>query len=509
MEYLQAPKIVPDDKLKTRLLNSLLVVNFVALIITFALNFLGLPILKYHYLIHILITFLAIILFDFSQILPIILTLYFLEGQGRIIWEYANWSRIIFDSFVLLSVLKTFISKKKLIDFKIIPIPLVLIISLHFLWYAVEFFNLNSLSYFSVLAATKVYIYPILFFFALVQVDLDVYQHKFQKTLNFLFFIIIFELALTFYQFQMKEGLVMNISHYYANSMKDGTFAGLLYRPFGTAQVPGAIAIFFFLTVGFLFLKNTTKIGFILRTALISLMGFAIILCQVRSAFIKFLLIIIIIHIGEFFFFRLKAKSFIGFFATIIILSVAALTLTNSESPTGDKSIDLAIARVSTIVKVDQIKSSRLDLENFIKIATKKLSDNPLGLGPGLTGPVASMSLDSLANNRYVNANMIWTSDNLLIALIIDFGIGSIFYILMLIYIPTYLFRFLFIFYKKKIYDSYKVLLVCFSSIIIILVGNWGALGVTYNPESFAFWFFSALGFSTIAKYKRGNITNA
>jgi hypothetical protein len=58
------------------------------------------------------------------------------------------------------------------------------------------------------------------------------------------------------------------------------------------------------------------------------------------------------------------------------------------------------------------------------------------------------------------------------------------------------------IFYAKKNYEPYKILLVCFSITLIILGGNWGAVGLTYNPESFIFWFFTSLGFITISNYK-------
>jgi hypothetical protein len=503
MNYLQAATVEANDKFKSRLLKLLLFVNFLAVILTFSLNFLGLPILKYHYLIHIFIAIVAIALFDFFQIFPIILTLFFLEGQGRIIWEYENWSRIIFDSLVFIAVIKIFITKKKIVDFDKIPIPLIIIISLHFLWYAVEFSNLYSVSTFATLAATKVYLYPILLFLGLSQIDFNIYQVDFQKNLNFFIFLIVLELTLTFYQFNMKENFLIHISPYYMKAMKDAIFTGKFFRPFGTSYLPGAISAYFWVTVGFLFLKSKSKLGAILRTVLIGATSYAFILCQVRSAFIKFLLIILAIHIGELIYFRFRIKSLAGTILILLILFFGNQYIANDKSPSADVGIDHARNRMLALNDVDKMKSSRLDTDGFVKMATTKLMDYPLGLGPGLTGPAGGMSREALVGNRFINLDMLWSGDNLFVSLIIDFGIGAIFYILMLFYIPSYFMSFLYTYYKNKAYEPFKILLVCFSSILVIIFGNWGAVGITYNPESFAFWFFVALGFSTIAKFKK------
>lgn len=509
MNNLQATKAAPANKLKSRLLTLFLTLNFLAIIVTFTLNFLGLPVLKYHYLVHVGLTIAAVLFFEFPQILPFILTLYFLEGQGRILWEYANWARIIFDVLVFLSIMKLFIIKKKVIDLEKIPPFLIFLIALHFFWYIVEFSNPYSVSYLASIAATKVYIYPILLFLGLTQIDFDIYQSNFQKSLTFFILLIVLEISLSFYQFNMKEQFILQIAPYYNNAMRDGVFVGMLFRPFGTTQLPGAISSFLFLTVGFLFLKNVSRIGYLLRAVLISASGFVIILCQVRSAFIKFLLIIAAIHVGELLYFRFRAKGFVGLIIVGAILLIGAQFVTNNKSTTGDVNIDYVRDRISSLGDVHKIKGSRINVDTFMKIISSKLVDYPLGLGPGLTGPAGSMSKDALIGNRFVNTSMVWTSDNILIALIIDFGFGAIFYILMLLYIPIYFIRFLAIYYRTKAYRPYKILLICLSTTLVILIGNWGALGITYNPESFAFWFFSALGFSTIAKYKKGDYIEA
>lgn len=502
MKYLQETINQSNNKLKSRILKLIYFLNIVALFVTISLNFLGMPVLKYHYLVHVSLTLFAILLFDFIEVLPLILVLYFLEGQGRIIWEYASWARIIFDALVLLATLKIFVTKRRIIDSKRVPFPLVFLVAAHFTWYMVEFSNLNSLSYFAVLAATKVYIFPILFFFGLTQIDFHVDKKVFQRTLNLLVIIFLLELSLTFYQFQMKEQLIMQISPYYFKIMRYGVFVGKFYRPFSTTQGPGTISIFIFLTIGLLYLKNSSKINTVLWTLLVFGSGYIIILCQIRSAFIKFVLIILALHLGELLFFRFKAKSFAALVIVLSFLVIGTPFLYENNSRTKDEGINYARDRLLSLENLDQVKSSRLDMTSFIRVVSDKLSDYPLGYGPGLTGPSASMSKNEMVGNKFINDDLTWTYDNLIVSLVIDFGIGAIFYLLIILYIPIYFFRFLSSYYIDKRYEPYRILLVCFCATLVIIIGNWGAIGLTYNPESFAFWFFAALGFSTITKYK-------
>ena len=508
MNYLQST-IIPDqnkNKLKSNFLNYLLNLNILALIITFVINFLGLPILKYHYVIHVAIAIAGVFFFDLIEIFPIILTLFFLEGQGRIIWEYNSWSRIIFDLLISFSVLKIFISRGKIIDFEKNTTPFVLMIILHFLSYLLQFSNINAISYFVVLASAKLYVLPIFAYLALVQIDFDIYSVKFQKTLNFIIFLIFLEVALAFYQMYWRESLMLHISPYYSKAMKDGIFTGIHYRPFGTSQLPGAISGILFLTVGFLYLKKSNFFNNILRHIVLVLMGIAIGFCQVRSAFIKFILIIVAIRIGELIYSRFGLKDVVGIFVVLIIFIGSVQLIIDSNSNTGNLGIDYARDRFITLTNYDKISSSRINTNKFFTYVIQNISDHPFGISPGLTGAIRDLGVSQMDEGQLSKLQDTWASDNLFISLSIDFGIFAIFYIAILFYIPFYFIRFLIEFYRKKDHGPYTILLVCFSSVSVIIIGNWGAIGLTYNPESFIFWFFSALGFSTIAKYKLRNL---
>lgn len=475
--------------------------NILLLCLNFLLNFAGESSLKYLYLLQVLLIFVSIIGFSFEEIFPEILILFFIEGQGRVLWEYQSWARIVFDVLTLLAIVKVFIVRRKIFENKLIPWPVLLFMSLHFFWYIVQLFNVYSASVFGALAASKIYIYPPFLFLAFLLSRIDIASEKFKTTLNIFYFILVVELFLNHYQMLMKQDLLLGISPYYYRAMKDGIFVNNLFRPFGTGPLPGSLAIFLFVTVGFLFLRKTGLKGAMFRLFLIASSCYIILTCQVRSAFVKYLLIIGLIEVGLMFYERFKPTKILPVFVIGLVLMIGGRTFL-VESETSDENLEYARERMSSLVDINKLKSSRLNVEDFSRIALTKIMEYPLGLGPGMTGAAGSINKDELAANPLFNKGLLWTSDNLFISLLIDLGVGALFYVLLIITIPLYFLRFLFIFYAKKQENNFRILLVCFSTLFVMLVGNWGAVGLTYNPESFGYWFFAAMGFKIIGQFK-------
>lgn len=502
MEYLQAANANPLNNFKKQFLKALLFVNFIAALIFFTLNFLGLPILKYFYLVNLSIGIIGILFFNFEQCFQIILVLFFIEGQGRILWEYTAWSRIVFDLILLYLVLKIFIQKKKIFDFSKVPKFFILFVTLHITWFFVQFFNINSLSYFAIIASSKIYLYPLLFFSSLIHGDFHLDENNFKKFFSFFLFLFFLELILTIHQFNLKESFILQISPYYEKAMRDQIFTGDLYRPFGTTNLPGAPSLFIFLTIGLFFIKKISFLNSLVRTMIILLSAYVLILCQIRSALIKFALILIIIYIGDLIYHRFKAKYLLNILGMFFVLFVATQYIQEKKQNKENQDLEYVQDRFASIGDTNKISSSRLSINQFFQMAYEKLLDHPLGIGPGLTGAIANLARDELTTNQFINLKTIWTGDNLFISLVIDFGIGAIFYILLILFIPFYFFNFLILFYKNKIFKHYKILLVSFATTLVIILGNWGAIGITYNPESFIFWLFSAIGFNTILKHK-------
>lgn len=475
--------------------------NILLLCLNFLLNFAGEPSLKYLYLLQVFLIFISIIGFSFEEIFPEILILFFIEGQGRVLWEYQSWARIVFDTLTLLAILKVFIVRRKIFENKLIPWPVLLFMSLHFFWYLVQLFNVYSASVFGALAASKIYIYPPFLFLAFLLSKIDITSEKFKTTLNLFYFILLAELLLNHYQMLMKQDLLLGISPYYFRAMKDGIFVNNLFRPFGTGPLPGSLAIFLFVTVGFLFIRKTGIKGSLFRLFLIVASCYIILTCQVRSAFVKYLLIIGLIELGLMFYERFKPTKILPVFIIGLVLMIGGRTFL-ADTENSDENLSYAKERMSSLVDVNKLKSSRLNVDDFTQIALQKIMEYPLGLGPGMTGAAGSINKDELASNPLFNKGLLWTSDNLFISLLIDLGVGALFYVLLILTIPIYFLRFLFTFYAKKQETYFRVLLVCFSTLVVMLIGNWGAVGLTYNPESFAYWFFAAMGFKIIGLFK-------
>jgi hypothetical protein len=477
-------------------------INILLLILNFIINILGNPILKYVYFAQVIFIVLTVIIFDFEEVLFEIMILFFIEGQGRILWDYQSWARVIFDLITFLSIAKIFIFKKKIYEKNNLPWPVILLITLHFSWYIIQLFNIYSASIFGAVAASKIYIFPILFFLAIMLSNTNANSKEFKQVLNLFIFILILEIILNYYQIILKQSHLLGISRYYYKAMSNGIFTDILFRPFATTPHPGGLSIFLFLTVGFLYLKKFSFKASIFKLVLMLGSCFSIITCQVRSAMVKYLMIVGLIQLGKMLYERFILATILPVFIILIGLIVGGNIFFSNTESSGDQNLDYAKTRISSLGDVNKIKSDRLNPGNFGRIASNRIMEYPLGLGPGMTGAAASLNKEELAFNPLINKNLLWTFDNLFISLIIDLGIGSIFYILLIFSIPIYFLRYLLVFYSKKSEDNYRILLICASTLVVILIGNWGAIGLTYNPESFIFWFFSALGFKTIGNYK-------
>lgn len=473
--------------------------NLVFILTNFALNFLGRPELKFIYLAHASLIFLSVLLFQLDKILPEIITLLFLEGQGRVIWSYQGWARIVFDIILLLAVIKIFIGKKKIYSKEVVPKAFIALITCHFLWYLVQIFNINSASIVGAVAAVKIYIFPILLFLGLTQTDLDTKKTEFNYTIMFFVLTLVLELTLNIFQMQEKQVLLLKISSYYFKAMTNGVFTGMLFRPFATTQLPGGLSSFMFLTLGLLYLRPVTMWKSLLRHLIILFTIVNLVICQVRSALVKYIMILILIHVGTLLFHRLSSKKL---FPYIIALSFLAFNLDGllAKLPMlDDKNLEYAIARTASLGDTNKMKSSRIGTDTLGTALVYHLSRYPLGVGPAMTGAASSVNAEFLAHDPVLNSRTLWTHDNLIVSLVIELGYGAIFYIILLGLIPVYFTQKLISLYRNKNEEKFRTVLVCTSTLVILIIGNWGAVAVTYNPESFIFWFYSAIGFYALA----------
>jgi len=482
----------------TRLLGSKIIPLTYALIIGhLLLNFLGTPLLKYYYVLEVIFFLICAIIYPLSHIIIPIFALFFIEGQGRILWDYHPVFRVIFDFTLFIALLKSLAVNNTLVPKNSLPTIILLTIFGHFCWYIIQIFNISSVGLVGVIGASKIYIFPLLMFFMLLANSISSNKKILQQLQYFTLFMFISESLLIIFQMGVKEGHLLKISPFYSYAMKNNIFIAETFRPFGTSYLPGGFSTYMFLTVGLLFLvpmKNTFHR--LVTTSAIGLSWFCLFLMQVRSTFAKQMAIIFLIQIFLFITSKFKFKTFIKFGVLFVALFAYLLTLPNIADffPTLD--LEQSIDRVSIFSNLEKIKSARLNPAVFYDTITKKLSENPLGLGPGRTGAATNLSLDIIMSDPLWDERSSWSSDNLFISLSIDLGLGMFFYSILILSFPILLLNYAFSFYRKREINNFRITLISGIVTLVILAGNWGAVGIPYNPESFMFWFWTALGFN-------------
>ncbi|HAZ14988.1 MAG: hypothetical protein A2X86_17735 [Bdellovibrionales bacterium GWA2_49_15] len=460
----------------------------------FTLNCLYSPHLKWFFLFELIcVTYYTIRLRPEYSILPL-MYLFFIEGQGRIVWEYNSFFRIAFDLVCIFAVLKSLAIHKKLIPKKM-PLYFEVALYLHIACFCIQLFNINNIGIFAVFTTSKMYIFPLLLFTTFLLNPLKGSSKELRNLQIFVVGLTFLEAGLSWYQMLAKEKGLEAITPYYVSAMKNGVFAAELFRPFATTAVAGAISAYLTVTVGFLFLPSwhglTRKI---LTFITVVLSWLTIFLSQVRSSMIKHILIVLLSIVGFTLINKLKAKILIP--NIIIAIFFYVLIFHSSLAPNIFKDIDIneASERFATLEQGTDLAKKRISIDGFIVQLAEKIYDAPLGLGPGRTGAASALNTDVIAQDPIYSLESSWTSDNLFIALAIDFGIGMIFYTFLVVGLPIYLFvRSIMMFIRK---DTVRAQVTFTSAVcgLVIVAGNWGANGLPYNPESFMFWFWMAMG---------------
>jgi hypothetical protein len=471
-----------------------LLINYLFIILIFGLNFLGLSQLQYVYLAYIGFAFLVAFTMDLKTSILIIITYCFFEGQGRILWNYHPFFRISFDLLTGTALLHSILVHRSFENIKALPKLLLILMTLHFGWYIVEMFNPNSVSFFSSVAATKIYIFPLLVFLIIRNSPEALNEENLHKISQILLILIAGESFLSLYQSQKLEPFLLGISSYYQYALKD-VFIGEDFRPFGTTFLPGVISVYLFLTAGFLFTKKEQSRKFVIILLVVcGIVTLTILATQVRSALIKYVLLL---FGASFSFFMCstipKEQKFQGvgkYIFAFLITSAAGFYLAYEYKIVNFEKV---MNRWEKVNSYEAFKARRAGPELAATILISRLTDFPLGLGPGLTGAASSVAREQIENDPIYNRDTFWGYDNLFLSLAVEFGFGAIFYILLVISIPFVLLNRFWRNFKSGSNYQARVILIAFFQVSIILLGNWGAIGLPYNPESFFFWLWTAV----------------
>lgn len=472
-------------------LKYLFILNFCFIGFMSLMNILGISSLKYLFILYSLFTLIAVSFYPMNEILFIIIALLFFEGQGRVLLEYNPIVRILFDSILGLAIIRQVINRKKLVNTSHIPTFFTALFILHILWYIFEIFNIYNVGYTAPISASKFYIFPFLLFYTFLNMELDIQDIHFKRFTLTVLVLIIAEIAISINQLIYRETLMRAISGYYNTPMKN-VFVGQMFRPFGTTHIPGGVCGYLVWSFALLLLPvKPSKILIFFTWVAIILGVFIVFTTQVRSALIKYGIIVLSSFFIMFIVSKKRLKFLITTASVLTILIIAIVTSGVFDKAVQALNLTSSIERVATLKRSKLAKTNhRINFHDFMKVAEEKLSTYPVGFGPGLP----TLGKDLLGSDPVLTQDNVWSYDNLIIFLIIDFGYGFIFYLLYILGIAIFLGLKTLASFREKNYDAFKIRATALSVVLTILIGNWGAVGIPFNPESFFFWLWAAIG---------------
>ncbi|MBH48545.1 MAG: hypothetical protein CME71_10295 [Halobacteriovorax sp.] len=473
-------------------MNRIDVVSLVIYVVHIILNLYESPFLKHFYVLSIFFFLFCAFRKPWSELLVPTLVFFFIEGQGRVVGEYHAIFRTIFDGYILIMILRHTVKRKSISLPDHLPLFFKLMIIGHFGWYFVQLFNVASVGPLGPIFATKIYIFPIIMFFMFLENPLPKNLAFVAKKSSAVLLILILQLIVVFYQFNMGDSSLLNISPYYSRPMRGDVFAGEFFRPFGTGFVPGAMSIYFAFSIGFFYLKDLGgKFKGLIRILVSVGILAACFIMQVRvglilSGIIIFLCALIAMNRS-----RLRLIGFPALIALVLSVPIFVSNLEVVQEWFPEANLTSSVIRIKSITSVEDLTAQRASVTTFVDTLWDRLSKAPLGLGPGRTGAANSSFLDVIVNDPRYDLSFSWTLDNLYISLAIDLGIGMIFYTLLIIGLPLYvLARYLNQLRRGKNHDdSVLIALIC---VFANLVTSWGAISIPYNPSSFFYWFWLA-----------------
>lgn len=458
----------------------------VCLLFYFSLNFLGSPLLKYVYLVFPLIIAISLLTVRPRETFLLFFLYLWIEGQGRVLWGYVWWARVIFDLLLAWAIFKEFYQSRSIFHPHSLPIWIKALIGLHFVIFTLELFNPIGVGPIAAVATSKIYIYPVLLFLFFNSTE-TFKGELIERIVRYGLAMALVQCLLSYYQMYQGHSFMLGISPHYYRAMGGGKFLGPLFRPFGTSFVAGGISTYLYALVPILYLERK-YIRYAL--ALVPFIFVTLFMCQVRSAMVKLLAFLSVLFLLLLMFRQLKLKSIVQLLIVLAVVIPLSANYVGRAMNLLDK-IDLAESqsRFSRLTEGGQ----RHGPGAIYGILAHRLLQAPLGHGPGLTGAAASIGMESFLENKLVTIGDVWSYDNFYLSLFTDFGVLALVYLSLLMGIPivavVYFWR------KKRVLSSQQIYqqIVALSALVVLFLGNWGAIGLPYNPESFAFWYYMSI----------------
>jgi hypothetical protein len=332
---------------------------------------------------------------------------------------------------------------------------------------------------------------------------LDINDIKNQRKIMFILLNMFALAILTIVQEVEKEAFMEAISSNYINLFrKYSLFQDYTFRPWGTSFVPGGMGIFYFMMIGFCFLLkphiitkkqlNRYIISF-LRVLTILLLFYSSFIGEVRSATLKLAGILGVIVILRFLGTKYKFKKVVSLLAILSIGYFFSLRFSNTDL-IASLDIEHSIERWTSLADKG-ITNQRGGLDQALTWVGDRV-DSPLGYGLGMTTNFLPAYNTRRKNMVGKTHNDFWNMDNFFVSLFLELGVGAFIFISMLVAIIVALFSMSVRCLRMRKMSEFSVISISAATTLLVFLGNWGATGLVYNPESFFFWFWVAFGFN-------------
>lgn len=438
----------------------------------------------------------------------------FFEGQGRILLGYNPLARVLFDILLILGIARVFIKEKRFFSLHSMPPLIFRFMILHFIWWVIELFNPIGPGPLASFATAKYYIFPFFLFFAMTLKPIDIKSRFFQNFIIILLIVTALECALCIHQMSLGSEFMGKISGNYNSLFKKfENFTGFFFRPWGTTHAPGSASLLLYLSLPLCFFvdfdqyktkkgKSLIIIGVIF---VILLSWFALFISQVRSAWIKHILITFTYSFIYFAISPNKLKLTIRSIALTLIFGTVLSVFSGSF-----KKVEKDLNLTSAFGRIAELEKSNLQdhRSGFMTAATYAMEKVvfPLGYGTGMcTGFLPQFEKQRRSLLEFAHDDF-WALDNLYVFLTLELGIGALFYLGSVFSIIIFISIRALVLFRRAKFNEVRILVPVLSVFYILIIGNWGAIALPFNPESFYFWIYASIGVTT-AFYRKDSET--
>jgi hypothetical protein len=355
------------------------------------------------------------------------------------------------------------------------------------LWVLLQFVNPWGLGLLPSLAGLKVYVVPILTFFAIGFLSTD----EEAKRLPYVILVLgIFEAVVTLVDWGIGPQLLVALFPRYAKIAAD-FLKGFPYRPFGTTYLPGAPAVWMaHATIAAVLVRhlNGSELTPSRRWRLALVIFFplcfgALIACQVRVLFARCLL-----AIAGGIAMESRRRAFQVFL--FLCVAVPCWSLLAPDVRPGDieaksglsERVGQAFARLRTLEQTSTWRTARggtWAIEEFRRRAGQTWN----GAGLSRVGAASTPWLDMAKKEAKFGKSLAF-ADNVYLAIFTELGIGGLLAFLLVAGVLV----------SQLGFSGSYAGRIAFLSCVMMLAAGYGSEGILYQPDASFFWAYAALG---------------